>query len=108
MAKKRSTGFGSRLRELRQTAGLTQAELAERAGMHLHGITKLEQGDREPAWSTVLDLAQALGVSVETFVAPGEDSTEALPSAPQTRNTKDKSANQAPVKKPGRSSKPKG
>ncbi len=74
MAKKRGTGFAARLRELRIAAGLTQAQLADRAGMHLHGLTKLEQGDREPAWATVLDLARALGVGVGDFVvgAPAE------------------------------------
>jgi hypothetical protein len=49
------------------------------AGMHLHGLTKLEQGDREPAWGTVLDLARALAVDVGAFIdyqgleAPGSD-----------------------------------
>jgi transcriptional regulator with XRE-family HTH domain len=71
MAKKKSTGFAGRLRELRADAGLTQAELADRAGMHLRGLTKLEQGEREPAWGTVLDLARALGVEVGAFVTDG-------------------------------------
>jgi transcriptional regulator with XRE-family HTH domain len=71
MAKKRNTGFATRLRELRESAGLTQRELAERSGLHLGGLTKLEQGDREPAWSTVLDLAGALGVEVSAFVVNG-------------------------------------
>jgi transcriptional regulator with XRE-family HTH domain len=70
MAKKVSTGFAARLRELREAAGLTQAQLAERAGMHLHGLTKLEQGDREPAWATVIALAEALGVSCDGFRQP--------------------------------------
>jgi transcriptional regulator with XRE-family HTH domain len=68
MAKRRATGFANRLRQLREEAGLTQAALAERAGLHLHGLTKLEQGDREPAWSTVLALAEALGVGCQAFV----------------------------------------
>ena len=63
MAKKRNTGFAARLRELRESAGLTQRELAEKSGLHLGGLTKIEHGDREPAWSTVLDLAGALGVA---------------------------------------------
>jgi transcriptional regulator with XRE-family HTH domain len=67
MAKKKATGFAARLREQRTAAGLTQAELAERAGMHLHGVTKLEQGDREPSWVTVQALARALGVPYAVF-----------------------------------------
>jgi transcriptional regulator with XRE-family HTH domain len=70
MAKKRTTGFATRLRELREAAGLTQVQLAERAGLHLHGLTKLEQGDRAPSWSTVLALAEALGVECTAFIKP--------------------------------------
>jgi transcriptional regulator with XRE-family HTH domain len=66
---KRST-FGPKLRELREAARLTQAELAERAGLHPQGVVKLERGEREPAWGTVLALAAALGVSVEAFTRP--------------------------------------
>jgi transcriptional regulator with XRE-family HTH domain len=67
MAKKKPTGFGTRLRELREAAGLSQAQLAEAAGLHLHGVTKLEQGHREPSWATVTALADGLGVSTEEF-----------------------------------------
>lgn len=84
MAKKQSTGFAVRLRELRTGAGLTQTELAEKAGMHLHGITKLEQGEREPSWATVQALARALGVSCEAFQeAPGEPSPSRGPGRPR-------------------------
>ena len=73
VAKKRSTTFAARLRELRTAAGLTQAQLAKLAGMHLRGLTKLEQGDREPTWASVLDLAEALGVDCTAFnQVPGE------------------------------------
>jgi transcriptional regulator with XRE-family HTH domain len=68
MGKKNGTGFGARLRQLRENAGLTQAQLAEKAQLHLHGLTKLEQGDREPAWATVLALSNALGVDCSAFI----------------------------------------
>jgi transcriptional regulator with XRE-family HTH domain len=70
MAKKKTTGFGGRLKQFREAAGLSQAQLAERAGLHLHGLTKLEQGYREPSWASVLALAHALGVSVAAFDGP--------------------------------------
>ena len=38
------TTFGDLLRHHRQAAGLTQQELAERAGLSVHGIQKLERG----------------------------------------------------------------
>jgi transcriptional regulator with XRE-family HTH domain len=60
-------GFAFHLKRLRGAAGLSQAELAERAGLHRMGLAKLEQGTREPSWGTVQALAKALGVSVAAF-----------------------------------------
>jgi transcriptional regulator with XRE-family HTH domain len=62
--------FGLRLQELRMSAGLTQKELAEKAGMALGGLNKLEQAINKPSWETVLALAGALGVSCEDFTSP--------------------------------------
>lgn len=61
------TGFGERLKELREAAGLSQAQLAERAEMNVFGVAKLEQGQREPSWATVQALAAALGVECTAF-----------------------------------------
>jgi transcriptional regulator with XRE-family HTH domain len=60
--------FAATLKSLRASAGLTQEQLAERAGLHLGAVFKLEQGRREPAWATVQALAAALGVSCEVFM----------------------------------------
>jgi transcriptional regulator with XRE-family HTH domain len=38
--------FGRRLRRLRETAGLTQEELAEKADLSAKGISDLERGER--------------------------------------------------------------
>ncbi len=59
--------FGEKLRELRTAAGLTQTELAEKAGLHRQAIAKLELGERQPAWETVRSITKALGVSCEAF-----------------------------------------
>jgi transcriptional regulator with XRE-family HTH domain len=64
--------FGHRLRELREAAGMTQIQLAERSGMHRQGIAKLELGEREPTWATVQALAAALGVDCTAFQDQGE------------------------------------
>src|SRR5688572_32355094 len=42
----RETGFGDLLRRYRIAAGLTQEELAERAGVSTRGISDLERGAR--------------------------------------------------------------
>ena len=56
-----SAPFGERLRELRAAAGLTQEELAERAGLTPHGISALERGARtRPYPHTVRAIATAL------------------------------------------------
>jgi transcriptional regulator with XRE-family HTH domain len=60
------------LRQLREAAGLSQAELAERAGMHRFGVAKIERGERVPGWDTVLALGKALGVPCTAFEADGE------------------------------------
>jgi predicted ATPase/DNA-binding XRE family transcriptional regulator len=56
--------FGARLRLLRESAGLSQEELAERAGLSSHAISALERGARtRPYPHTVRALADALGAS---------------------------------------------
>jgi transcriptional regulator with XRE-family HTH domain len=65
--------FAGRLRELREAAGLTQQQLADKAGMKLGGIRDLEQGRRSPTWETVLAIAAGLGVGCEAFTVPPAD-----------------------------------
>jgi predicted ATPase/DNA-binding CsgD family transcriptional regulator/transcriptional regulator with XRE-family HTH domain len=55
--------FGMLLRRYRLAAGLTQAALAERAGLSVRGIADLERGARRyPYADTVERLAEALGL----------------------------------------------
>jgi transcriptional regulator with XRE-family HTH domain len=60
--------FGARLQELRQKTGLSQKELADKAGVSQRAISHWEQGIREPKWSNVLVLAEALGVDCQAFL----------------------------------------
>jgi class 3 adenylate cyclase len=56
--------FGDALRELRHAAGLTQAELAERANLSPRGLSDLERGvNRHPRRETLLALADAFQLS---------------------------------------------
>jgi transcriptional regulator with XRE-family HTH domain len=59
--------FAGRLKELRERAGLTQEQLADRAGMNKYGVAQLEQGRNKPSWESVLILADALGVTPNDF-----------------------------------------
>ena len=55
------SSFGARLRQLREAAGLTQEELARRAGLTRNAVSALERGERRrPYPHTVRSLADAL------------------------------------------------
>jgi transcriptional regulator with XRE-family HTH domain len=55
--------FGKRLREVRVARGMTQAQLAENAGVTLSYITRLENGLSAPGIDLVAKLAAALGTT---------------------------------------------
>src|SRR5262245_55522711 len=86
-------GFGIRLRGLRKAAGLTQQELANRAGLTREGIAQLETGRRSPAWATVEALCRALQVGPDAFTSAGEEKPagsrthQQSDSEPDTRTT---------------------
>jgi transcriptional regulator with XRE-family HTH domain len=61
--------LGQRLRELRQTAGLTQAELARRTGIHRPNIARVEAGRHTPSLETLARLAAAIGVPTTRVLA---------------------------------------
>jgi transcriptional regulator with XRE-family HTH domain len=79
------TGFGERLRAIRNAAGLSQKALAERARCNLFTVAKLERGAQEPAWPLVLALAEALGVNCLAFLQEPAD----RPAAQRGRPRKD-------------------
>ena len=54
--------LGARIRELRLAAGLTQAELARRTGIHRPNIARVEAGRHTPSLETLARLASAIGV----------------------------------------------
>lgn len=65
--KRTDTGFGHRLRSIREAKGLGQTELGTLAGMTPQQVAKYERGVSEPSWSVVLRLAGALGVGTDEF-----------------------------------------
>ena len=54
--------FGAVLRARRETAGYSQEELAERAGLHRTYVSMIERGQRNATLAVVEQLAGALGV----------------------------------------------
>jgi transcriptional regulator with XRE-family HTH domain len=64
---------------LRRGLGLSQEELAARAGLHWTCVSDLERGQQTPTLDVVIRLARALGVTLAMFFAPLDP---ALPGSP--------------------------
>jgi transcriptional regulator with XRE-family HTH domain len=61
--------IGKRIRDLREERGLTQREVARRAGLTPSGVGFIEHGQtRNPSAETVMAVARALGVPVEELM----------------------------------------
>ena len=60
----KSSRFGAAVREARATAGLTQEELAERAGLDRSYIGGVERGDRNPTLLVIEKIAQGLEINL--------------------------------------------
>ncbi len=70
-----ATAFGRRLRQVRRLADLTQAALAERSGMSLEHLNKIERGAAAPSLAAIEALQRALEVepaSLFLFAESGE------------------------------------
>ncbi len=69
----------SALRERRLACGLTQADLAARAGVSRQLVAAVEAGRHAPAVDAALGLARALSVTVEELFAPAGGGLGAVP-----------------------------
>ncbi len=61
--------FGARLRELRQRAGISQEELAHRAGVDRTYVSSCERGRRNLTLEAIVKFAAALGVKPSELLA---------------------------------------
>jgi transcriptional regulator with XRE-family HTH domain len=64
--------IGDRLRDLRKRRLLTQEQLAERSGVGVATIIRVERNQVEPQGSTIRKLAAALNVAPEELVKAGD------------------------------------
>ena len=60
--------FGSRLKELRLTRGLTQEALAEALRISLDYICRVERGSRSCSIDLMIDIAAFFGVSLDYLI----------------------------------------
>jgi len=75
MSRGSSKEFPATLRALREMRGLTQADLGKRAEMGAASVSHFETGQRTPSLDSLVKLADALQVSVDTLL--GRASVEA-------------------------------
>jgi transcriptional regulator with XRE-family HTH domain len=75
--------FGEVLKGLREQAGLTQIQLAEKSKIPIGTIRDYEQNRREPLLSTAARLAGALGVDCTAFTQEPDEREPAGPGRPR-------------------------
>ena len=61
--------LGARIRQCRQSAGLTQGELAKEAGVSTSFIGHIERGSRVTSVDTLVNICNALNVSMDYLLA---------------------------------------
>lgn len=88
MVAKSLPGFGRRLKQKREQAGLSQPELATRVGVHPSDVSRWERDVTFPRGTTLRDICLALRTSADFMLglqrAPG-DEPEALKQFRTTR-----------------------
>lgn len=76
---------GALLREARTRAGLSQSDLARRAGIAQSVVSEYESGKRQPALSTLAKLVQGTGHELSLELLRTEPSVRGIPDTPLGR-----------------------
>jgi len=72
-SKSTSLRFAELLRSHRERAGLSQEELADRAGLHRTFISQVERGLKSPSLNSLVSLAAALDLKLAKFLHGMDD-----------------------------------
>jgi transcriptional regulator with XRE-family HTH domain len=64
--------LGSAIREIRHGVGVSQEELAHRSGLHRTYVGGIERGERNPSYTNIVRLSEALSVSPSELLALAE------------------------------------
>jgi len=62
--------LGQIIREKREALGLTQIEVAEKAGLDRNYIGMVERGERNPSYLSLIKIASGLNMSVDQLIKP--------------------------------------
>lgn len=66
------------VKEIRARSGLTQRQLAQRAGKAQSEIARIERGRQDPSLTTLQRLARAAGFDLRILLRPHDDHDEVL------------------------------
>lgn len=69
--------IGKRIRGYRRARGLTLAALAQRAGLPMQHLDKIEQGLCDPTASVADSIARSMGLTIGDFLAPRDTLSDA-------------------------------
>lgn len=62
--------LGQIIREKREALGLTQIEVAEKAGLDRNYIGVVERGERNPSYLSLIKIAKGLNMTVDQLIKP--------------------------------------
>lgn len=54
--------LGEKFRRAREQAKLTQAEVAEKAGVHVNYYARIERGEENPSYTKLQNIMKVLGI----------------------------------------------
>lgn len=78
MAESIKINLGTNVKRLRKERGWSQTELAEKVGVHLNHINRIETGKYMPVLDTVVKLADLFEVSIDYLVNDASGKTEVI------------------------------
>jgi transcriptional regulator with XRE-family HTH domain len=71
--RKAMLALGKTVHELRLEKGMTQEQLALRAGVHRSYVSLIERGRRNPRWGVIRRISRELGVSPPELARRAEE-----------------------------------
>jgi transcriptional regulator with XRE-family HTH domain len=69
---------GARVRDIRESSGYSLRALAERCGLSVNAISRIERGESSPTVSSLQQLAAALSVPITDFFESGQEQATIL------------------------------
>lgn len=77
---------GQYVREARRRAGLTQRQLAGRAGLTQPAIVRIERGEVAASFERIAELVRACGFDLDVRVVPLDEDAATLPEQSERRS----------------------